>query len=171
MKIEEKQTQQKIIEQNQRLLQNLNTNRHCPCEIRQLVHEITGQDIPASTQIRLPFYTDFGRNIKIGQRVFINAGVMFVDLGGITIEDDALIGPGSYLISVNHKMDPKHRKELDLAPVLIKKNAWLGARSIVLPGVTVGENAIVGAGAVVTKDVPANTVVVGSPAKIIKKIK
>lgn len=170
MIIQDKNEYQRIIAQNQRLLQNLNTNRHCSCEIRQLIHEITGTEIPASTEIRLPFYTDFGRNIKIGARVFINAGVMFVDTGGITIEDDALIGPGSFLISVNHKLEPAHRKELDLAPVIIKKNAWLGARSVVLPGVTVGENAVVGAGAVVTRNVPANTVVAGTPAKVIKKL-
>lgn len=91
---------------------------------------------------------------------------MMVDLGGITIEDDVLIGPGVYLISVNHH----HRKELELKPVLIKKNAWIGAKATILPGVTVGENAVVAAGAVVTKDVPANTVVAGMPAKVIKKI-
>ena len=95
---------------------------------------------------------------------------MMVDLGGITIEDDVLIGPGVYLISVNHQLDPHHRKELELKPVLIKKNAWIGAKATILPGVTVGENAVVVAGAVVTKDVPANTVVAGMPAKVIKKI-
>lgn len=170
MIVEDPKEYQRIIAQNQRLLQNLNNNRHCKCEIRQLIHEITGTEIPSSTEIRLPFYTDFGRNIKIGARVFINAGVMLVDTGGITIEDDVLIGPGAYLISVNHKLAPKQRKELDLAPIVIKKNAWLGARSIILPGVTVGENAVVGAGAVVTKDVQANTVVAGTPARIIKKL-
>lgn len=171
MEIKDKEQLQLVIDQNQRLLQNLNTNRHCACEIRQLIHEITGQEIPASTEIRLPFYTDFGRNIKIGERVFINAGVMMVDLGGITLEDDALIGPGVNLISVNHQLDPAKRKELQLAPVRIKKNAWVGARAIVLPGVTVGENAVVGAGSVVTKDIPANSVAVGVPAKVIKTIK
>ena len=95
---------------------------------------------------------------------------MMVDLGGITIEDDVLIGPGVYLISVNHQLDPHHLKELELKPVLIKKNAWIGAKATILPGVTVGENAVVAAGAVVTKDVPANTVVAGMPAKVIKKI-
>lgn len=167
---ENQEDYRRIIAQNQRLLQNLNTNRHCSCEVRQLIHEITGTQIPASTEIRLPFYTDFGRNIKIGAHVFINAGVMMVDTGGITIEDDVLIGPGSYLISVNHQLNPQHRKELQLAPVLIKKNAWLGAKSIILPGVTIGESAVVGAGAVVTKSVPPATLVAGNPARIIKKL-
>lgn len=170
MIIDDKQAYQQIIAQNQRLLQNLNNNRHRPAEIRQLVGEITAHHIADSTEIRLPFYTDFGRNIKIGRHVFINAGVTFVDSGGITVADDVLIGPGSFLISVNHWLEPAHRHQLQLAPVLIKKNAWLGAASIILPGVTVGENAVVGAGAVVTKDVPANTVAVGNPARVIKKL-
>ncbi|MBD0968520.1 DapH/DapD/GlmU-related protein [Lactobacillus crispatus] len=145
-------------------MQNLNTQRHCSCEVRQLVSEIIGQKIAASIEIRLPFYSDYGHNIKLGERVFINANVMMVDLGGITIENDVLIGPGAYLISVNHKLDPQHRKELELKPVVIKQNAWIGAKATILPGVTVGKNAVV------TKDVPANTVVAGNPAKIIKKI-
>lgn len=145
-------------------MQNLNTQRHCSCEVRQLVSEIIGQKIAASIEIRLPFYSDYGHNIKLGERVFINANVMMVDLGGITIENDVLIGPGAYLISVNHKLDPQHRKELELKPVVIKQNAWIGVKATILPGVTVGKNAVV------TKDVPANTVVAGNPAKIIKKI-
>ncbi|NRO50988.1 DapH/DapD/GlmU-related protein [Lactobacillus helveticus] len=169
MNAENQEIMQQIISQNQRLLQNLNTQRHCSCEVQQLVSEIIGDPVADTTEIRLPFYSDYGRNIKLGERVFINANVMMVDLGGITIEDDVLIGSGAYLISVNHQLDPHHRKELELKPVLIKKNAWIGAKATILPGVTVGENAVVAAGAVVTKDVPANTVVAGMPAKVIKK--
>ena len=164
METEDHDLRRKLIQQNQRLLQNLNTQRHCSCEVRQLVSEIIDQKIAASTEIRLPFYSDYGHNIKLGERVFINANVMMVDLGGITIENDVLIGPGAYLISVNHKLDPQHRKELELKPVVIKQNAWIGAKATILPGVMVGKNAVV------TKDVPANTVVAGNPAKIIKKI-
>lgn len=164
METEDHDLRRKLVQQNQRLLQNLNTQRHCSCEVRQLVSEIIGQKIAASTEIRLPFYSDYGHNIKLGERVFINANVMMVDLGGITIENDVLIGPGAYLISVNHKLDPQHRKELKLKPVVIKQNAWIGAKATILPGVTVGKNAVV------TKDVPANTVVARNPAKIIKKI-
>ncbi len=91
-----------------------------------------------------------------------------VDLGGITIEDDVLIGPGAYLISVNHQLKPKQRKELELKPVVIERNAWIGAKAMILPGVTIGENAAV---AVASKNVPANTVVADIPARIIKKIK
>lgn len=170
MKSTDKKIVDEIIQQNQRLLQNLNTQRHCSCEVRQLVSEIIGQAVTSSTEIRLPFYSDYGRHIKLGERVFINANVMMVDLGGITIEDDALIGPGAYLISVNHRLDPARRKELELKPVVIKKNAWIGAKAVILPGVTVGENAVVAAGSVVTKSVPTNTMVAGVPAKVIKKL-
>ncbi len=160
-----------LIAQNQRLLQNLNTQRHCSCEVCQLVSEIIEREVPASTEIRVSFYSDYGRNIKLGERVFINANVMMVDLGGITIEDDVLIGPGAYLISVNHQLKPKQRKELELKPVVIERNAWIGAKAMILPGVTIGENAVVAAGAVASKNVPANTVVADIPARIIKKIK
>lgn len=131
-----------ITQQNQRLLQNLNTNRHCDCEIRQLVSEITGQKIPSSSEIRLPFYTDFGHHIKIGEHVFINSNAFFGDEAGIKIEDDVEIGPGVYLISKTSSKE---------APIVIKRGARLGAKCMVLPGVTISENAIVEPGSVVKK--------------------
>ncbi|WP_412989870.1 DapH/DapD/GlmU-related protein [Pediococcus siamensis] len=161
---------ERLIAQNQRLIQHLNSGQHTQSEVRQLVSEITGQELDESVEIRLPFYSDYGRNLKIGKQVYINSNVMMVDLGGITIEDQVLIGPGAYLVSVNHQLAADKRHDLDLNPVHIGKNAWLGARSVILPGVHVGENAIVGAGAVVTKNVPANTIVAGVPAKIIRTL-
>lgn len=160
-----------IVCQNQRILQDLNTSRHSRTEVRQLVGEITGKEIDESIEIRLPFYTDFGRNIKLGKNIFINSNVMLTDLGGIELEDNVLIGPNTTIVSVNHVENPSYRKDLELRPVLIKKNAWLGANVTVLPGVTIGENVIVGAGTIVTKDVPDNTMVVGNPAREIRKIK
>ena len=91
-------------------------------------------------------------------------------MGGITIRDEVLIGPKVSLITENHPLNPKQRKGLIGKPILIKKNAWIGANAIVLPGVTIGENSIVAAGAVVSKDVPDNTIVGGIPAKFIKEI-
>ncbi len=91
-------------------------------------------------------------------------------LGGITIEDDVLIGPKVSLITENHPLNPEERKGLAGKPILIKKNAWIGANATILPGVTIGENAVVAAGAVVSKDVPDNTVVGGIPAKFIKNV-
>jgi acetyltransferase-like isoleucine patch superfamily enzyme len=117
----------------------------------------------------VPFHTNFGKHTTIGKNVFINHGCSFLDLGGITIEDEVLIGPKVSLITENHPVDPTNRKSLDLAKIVIKKNAWIGAGAIILPGVTVGENAIVAAGAVVNKDVADNTIVGGVPAIFIKK--
>ena len=91
-------------------------------------------------------------------------------MGGITIEDNVLIGPKVNLITENHPLDPTDRRALICKPIVIKRNAWIGAAATILPGVTIGENAVVAAGAVVSKDVPANTIVGGVPAKIIKTI-
>lgn len=93
-----------------------------------------------------------------------------MDLGGITIEDNVLIGPGARLVTVNHLVSPKKRRGLRVAPICVKKNAWIGANTTILSGVTIGENAIVAADATVTKDVPPNVIVAGSPAKQIRKI-
>ena len=139
-------------------------------EVRRVLGKIIGQKVDETTTLFIPFYTNFGRFIRIGRNVFINHGCSFLDLGGITIEDDVLIGPNVQLITENHPVKPSERKALDLKAILIKKNAWLGAGAIILPGVTVGENSVVAAGAVVTKDVPDNVVVAGIPAKIIKDI-
>lgn len=138
--------------------------------IREKVGELLGMEINESTTICLPFYTDWGRFTTIGKNVFINMGCTFMDRGGITIEDKVLIGPKVNLITENHPEDPKLRRYVYAKPIHIKKGAWIGAAATVLPGVTVGENAIVAAGAMVTKDVPPNTTVGGVPAKFIKTI-
>lgn len=139
-------------------------------QIRKCLSDIIGQELDQSTTVFVPFNTNFGQHIRIGRNVFINHGCTFLDLGGITIEDDVMIGPKVSLISENHPVNPATRKTLELKPVVIKRNAWIGATAVILPGVTVGENSVVAAGAVVTTDVPANTVVGGVPAKVIKTI-
>ncbi|WP_347980727.1 DapH/DapD/GlmU-related protein [Limosilactobacillus allomucosae] len=156
--------QQRLIAKNKPLIQLLNSAVHSDGEIRALLSEITGEKIDASNEIRLPFFTDNGFNTHLGKRIFINTGVTFADLGGIYIDDDVLIGPGASLLSVNHPLKPAFRHEMELQPVHVKRNAWIGAGARILPGVTIGENAVVGAGAVVTKDIPDNTVAVGVPA-------
>jgi len=139
-------------------------------QIRDRLSEIIAIPLDSSTTVFIPFHTNFGRFIRIGRNVFINHGCTFLDLGGITIEDDVLIGPKVNLLSEGHPLDPAGRKVLDLKAVHIKRNAWIGAAATILPGVTVGENSVVAAGALVTKDVPDNTVVGGVPAKIIRKL-
>jgi acetyltransferase-like isoleucine patch superfamily enzyme len=139
-------------------------------QIRDRLSEITGNQIDKSTTIFIPFYTNFGKHTKIGKNVFINHDCSFLDLGGITIEDDVQIGPKVSLITENHPLDPSTRKSLNIKSIHIKKNAWIGAGAIVLPGITIGENSVIAAGAVVNKDVPDNTIVGGVPAKIIRAI-
>ena len=139
-------------------------------EARLILSDITGKVIDNSTTVFVPFYTNFGKLITIGKNVFINHACSFLDLGGITIEDNVLIGPRVNLVTENHPSDPAERRSLMTKPIVIRRNAWIGANATILPGVTIGENAIVAAGAVVAKDVPANTVVGGVPAKFIKAI-
>lgn len=139
-------------------------------ETRERLSEIIDARIDRTTTVFVPFYTNFGKHIRLGKNVFINHACTFLDLGGITIEDDVQIGPKVNLITENHPVDPSKRKYLDLKSILIKRNVWIGAGVTILPGVTVGENSIVAAGAVVNKDVPDNTIVGGVPAKVIKSI-
>lgn len=157
-----------IVAENASKIAELHTQYHTPERIRELLSEITQSVIDESVHINLPFYSDFGRHIRIGKNVFINTGALFVDLGGITIEDNVLIAPQVKILTVNHPEDPKLRRGVILKPVRIRRNAWIGAGATILPGVTVGENAIVAAGAVVSKDVQPNTTVGGIPAKILK---
>jgi acetyltransferase-like isoleucine patch superfamily enzyme len=139
-------------------------------QIRNRLSEIIGSEIDKSTTIFAPFHTNFGRFTKIGKNVFINHACSFLDLGGITIEDDVLIGPKVNLITENHPLDPADRKSLICKPITVKRNAWIGAAATILPGVTIGENSIVAAGAVVSKDVPANTIAAGVPAKVLRNL-
>ncbi|MFR3686924.1 MAG: DapH/DapD/GlmU-related protein [Enterococcus sp.] len=155
---------------NEELVMEMNSDYLTPKEMRRYLEKITGRNVDESVTISQPFYTDFGKHISFGKDIFINQNVTFVDLGGIVIEDHVLIGPMSRIISVNHLTDPKKRCGLSVASVKIEENAWIGANVTILPGVTVGKNAIVAADSTVTKDVPDNTIVAGTPAKVLKEI-
>lgn len=139
-------------------------------QVRSFLGELIGQQVDESTTLFPPLHTNYGRNIAIGRKVFINHACSFLDLGGITIEDGVMIGPRVNITSEDHPVDIQHRKTLVPGEVIIRKNAWIGAGATVLPGVTIGEGAVVAAGAVVTKDVPSGTVVGGVPAKHLKQI-
>ena len=160
---------QNVVNRTIKLNAKLNTSEDVD-QIRKNLSEIIGTEIDASTIVFVPFYTNFGRFITIGKKVFINHACSFLDMGGITIEDNVLIGPKVNLITENHPLNPDDRKTLICKPIVIKRNAWIGAAATILPGVTIGENSVVAAGAVVSKDVLPNTIVGGVPAKFIKKI-
>ena len=158
-----------IVNRTLKLSAELNTSTDVN-QIRERLSEIIGSQLDKSTTVFAPFYTNFGRFILIGKNVFINHACTILDMGGITLEDDVLIGPKVNLITENHPLDPANRKALICKPIVIKRNAWIGAAATILPGITIGENAVVAAGAVVSRDVPANAIVGGVPAKIIKTI-
>lgn len=152
-----------------RLLLRLNQSAD-PEEMRSLLSRITGAEIDQSSAIFPPFHINYGRHTKIGKNVFINFDCVFLDLGGITIEDRVFIAPKVSLLTEGHPISPEDRHSLTVTPIRIKRNAWIGANATITQGVTIGENAVVAAGAVVTKDVPDNTIVGGIPARIIKAI-
>ena len=160
---------QAIVERTIRLSPLLNSSTTID-EIKERLGEIIGVPLDSSTTIFTPFYTNFGRFITIGKNVFINHACSFLDLGGITIEDHVLLGPKVNLITENHPLNITDRRSLICKPIVVKRNAWIGAAATILPGVTIGENAVVAAGAVVSKNVPDNMIVGGVPAKIIKPI-
>ena len=157
-----------LITEAQKIIAQMNTGYHTPQEVRELFERLTGTPVDPSFWMLPPFYTDFGKNIRVGRDVFINHSCEFMDRGGITLEDRVLVGPKVNLITINHPVQPSQRRSTFCAPIVIKRNAWIGAAASVMPGVTIGENAIVAANAVVTEDVPANTIVGGIPAKMIK---
>lgn len=150
------------------LLQMNNTSD--PTEIRGFLSQITQREIDESVTVFTPLYINYGKNTKIGKNVFINFDCTFLDLGGIIIEENVMLAPKVCLLSEAHPISAKERQTLTADRIHIKKNAWIGANVTILKGVTIGENSVVAAGAVVSKDVPDNTIVGGIPAKIIKTI-
>ena len=147
-----------------RITFELNGSYHTSDEVRALLSRLFGYKVDPTLRVFPPFYTDFGKNIQVGKNVFINACCHFQDHGGITIGDDCQIGHNVVFATLNHGLAPEDRKTTYPAPIVLGKNVWIGSNATILQGVTIGDNAIVAAGAVVTKDVAANTVVGGVPA-------
>jgi len=162
---------EQTVSKNKRLLAQYNQLTTTDDGQRKLLNQVFVRPLPASSTVSAPFHSDFGRHIFIGERVFINQDCMFTDMGGVYLADDVLIGPKVSLITVNHLEDPRYRRQVQPQAIHIEQGAWVGAGAIILPGITIGAHAIVGAGSIVTKDVPAEMVVVGNPARQIRKIK
>lgn len=159
-----------VCQETQNALAKLNSRYHTDAEIPALMSEIIGEEVGEGFRMFLPFYADFGRNIHIGKNVFINSSCHFQDQGGIYIGNDVLIGHNAVLATINHDLDPKRERQNLYAPIKICNHVWIGSNAAILSGVTVGEWAVVAAGAVVTKDVEPYTVVGGVPARVIKRI-
>lgn len=154
-----------------RITAEINGRYHEPEELRALFSELIGRPVDESFGLFPPFYTDCGKNIHVGKQVFINMGCKFQDQGGIFIGDGSLIGHNVVLATLNHAIPPEDRSSMLPAPIRIGRHVWIGANATVLPGVTIGDGAIIAAGAVVTRDVPENTIVGGVPARIMRQFK
>lgn len=143
-------------EQARRITFALNSAYHTPDEVRALLSRLFGYEVDPTLRVFPPFYTDFGRNIRIGKGVFINACCHFQDHGGVTLGDGCQIGHNVVFATLDHGLAPEERHTTCPAPIVLGKNVWVGANATILRGVTIGDNAVVAAGAVVTKDIPAD---------------
>ena len=132
--------------------------------------ELVGYEVDEGFGLFPPIYSDFGRNIKLGRNVFLNSGCCFQDQGGIELGDGCMIGHQVVIATLNHDLMPERRASMIPAKVTLGRNVWVGAHATILPGVTIGDNSVVAAGAVVTKDVPANCVAAGVPARVVKRL-
>jgi len=140
-------------------------------KVREIFSELTGQNVDETFILIPPFYTAGGLDIRVGRKVFINQCCTIYDMGGVDIADLVMIGPNVNIITAGHPLEPsKRRAYVEAKPIVIQKNVWIATGATILGGVTVGENSVVGAGAVVTKDVPPNSFVAGVPAKLIRSL-
>lgn len=154
-----------------KITSEINCKYNPPEKIRELFSKLTESEIDETFGLFPPFYTDCGKNIKIGKNVFINACCKFQDQGGIEIGNGVLIGHNVTLATLNHDERPEFRQNIYPKPIKIGDNVWIGSNATILQGVIIGDGAIIGANAVVTKDVPENMVVAGIPAKVLRKVK
>lgn len=153
-----------------KITMEMNNKYHTPEEIRALFSKLLARKVDKSCLILPPFYTEFGKNTKLGKNVFINTSCHFQDNGGIEIGDNTMLGSNVTIVTLNHDFAPETRLNATPQPVKIGKNVWIGANVTILPGVCIGDNSIIGAASVVTKDVPANTLAYGIPCKSIRQI-
>lgn len=160
----------KLAQEAFKITTKINSGYHTKEEIRDLFSELIGKKVPDSFCLFPPFYSECGKNITVGENVFINACCKFQDQGGITIGNNCLIGHNVTIATLNHDFDPSKRANINPSPVVIGNNVWIASDSTILPGITIEDGAIIGAGSVVTKNVQKNTIVAGNPARVIKKI-
>ena len=153
-----------------KILMDMNCRYHTPDQIRELFSKLTASKIDETCFVMPPFYTEFGKNIKMGKNIFINMCCHFQDNGGIEIGDGAMFGNNVTIATLNHDIDPKTRFNATPKPVKIGKKVWVGSNCTILPGVSIGDNSIIGAGSVVVKSIPKNSIAVGNPARVIKSI-
>ncbi len=159
-----------LSENARQITMELNNKYHNPPEIRELFSKLTDKKVDDTFRMFPPFYTECGINITVGKNVFINACCKFQDQGGIEIGNNVLIGHSVVIATLNHDFEIENRLSMYAKKVKIGNDVWIGSNATILPGVTINDGAIIGAGSIVTKDVPQNAVLAGNPAKIIKYI-
>ena len=159
-----------LCQESRRIEMELNTAYHTPEQIVEIMSRLTHKQVDSTFRLFPPFYADFGKNITFGKNVFLNSNCHFQDQGGIKIGDGVFIGHNVVLATATHDLDPRMNRKLYYKPINICDHVWIGSNSVILQGVTIGEWAVVAAGAVVTKNVEPYTVVGGVPAKFIKKV-
>ncbi|MCD7855434.1 MAG: sugar O-acetyltransferase [Clostridiales bacterium] len=160
----------KLTDEAMKLVAELNGKYHSPAEVREIFFKITGKPLYESFVLFPPFYTDCGKNITVGKNVFIGSCCYFQDQGGVKIGNGVLVGHGTTFATLNHCFEPEMRSSMIPKPIVVGDRVWIGANVTILPGVTIGDNAIIAAGAVVAKDVPADSIAAGVPARVIKSI-
>lgn len=153
-----------------RITFELNGRYHTQEEVRELLSRLFGYEVDPSLRVFPPFYSDFGKNIHVGKNVFINACCHFQDHGGVTLGDGCQIGHNVVFATLNHGMAPEDRGTTYPAPIRLGKNVWVGSNATILQGVSIGDNSVIAAGAVVTHDIPNNVIAARVPAKVIKTI-
>lgn len=137
----------------------------------ELLSVVFGGPLPESVTIYPPFFTEYGLNTTFGENVFVNQGCTFMDKAGIRIGNRVMIAPKASLVTGGHPLPlAERRAHLSFAPIVVEDDVWIGTAAVITQGVTIGAGAVVAAGAVVTRDVPAGTVVAGVPARVIKQI-
>ena len=151
-----------------KITMEINTKYHSEDELVGLFSKLTGRKVDPSFRVFPPFYTDCGKNIIIGKNVFINSCCRFQDQGGIVLGDGCFIGHNVTIATLNHDLAPEKRANMIPGAIRLGRNVWVGSHATLLAGVSVGDNAVIAAGAVVTKDVPPDTVVGGVPARVIR---
>ncbi|WP_173021234.1 DapH/DapD/GlmU-related protein [Secundilactobacillus folii] len=146
----------------------INTSTPNSAAQQEAYDQLFAHQLPKDSTVTAPTYIDRASHVHIGNHVFINHNLTTIALGGIYIGDNVQIAPNVSLITANH--DIQQMNILNTAPIHVEAGAWIGTKAVILPSVTIGAGTIIGAGAVVTKDIPAHSVAVGNPAKVIKKL-
>lgn len=140
-------------------------------KVRELFGELTGQSVDDTFTLIPPFYSAYGRDLRVGRKVFINQCCTIYDMSGVHIGDDVMIGPNVSIITTGHALKPSERRAyVEAKPIVIENGVWIAAGATIIGGVTIGENSVIAAGSVVTRDVPANSMAAGVPARVIRSL-